>query len=225
MVVTDTRLDLVTAGMDPITDLSPFKGVAESSLSLFKAITGGVDWENLSNALMEDVHPIMGFVFVFYIAFVLLAVLNVVTGVFVQSAIVSTQQQEEQYMLAYVRDIFEEHADDDGLLAFDTFEDLLEYPEMQAFLQSLALDKDSAQGLFMLVNTTGSGFVQYEDLIDGCMRLRGAAKAIDLVTLMKDNRRLSNSVEDKLSMLHDVLGKLSDVFARHEARQGGAKSS
>eukprot|EP00913_Durusdinium_trenchii_P003197 g2957.t1 len=62
-------------------------------------MTGGVDWNDLSLPL-EPISPIMSLIFALYIAFAVplfsrqtvLAMMNVVTGVFVESALGSARE-------------------------------------------------------------------------------------------------------------------------------------
>jgi len=44
--------------------------------------------------------------------------------------------------------------------------------------------------LFKLLDVSDTGAIQVEDFVMGCLRLRGAAKAIDLATLMSETRRM-----------------------------------
>merc|ERR1719313_1458146 len=70
------------------TDLEAYYGtLSRTLLSLFEAISGGIDWDTLVTPLIQEIHPIMGLIFSFYIAFAVLAMLNVVTGVFVEAAL------------------------------------------------------------------------------------------------------------------------------------------
>ncbi|CAK9001794.1 Sodium channel protein type 4 subunit alpha A (Voltage-gated sodium channel subunit alpha Nav1.4a) [Durusdinium trenchii] len=73
-------------------DLVDFYGnLPRAVLSLYQAMTGGVDWNDLSLPL-EPISPIMSLIFALYIAFAVLAMMNVVTGVFVESALGSARE-------------------------------------------------------------------------------------------------------------------------------------
>ncbi|CAL1169342.1 unnamed protein product [Cladocopium goreaui] len=67
--------------------------VYDTMLSLFMSIAGGVSWEEVVRPL-KAISTAWVFVFLFYIAFTYFAVLNVVTGVFCQSAIDSAQNDQ-----------------------------------------------------------------------------------------------------------------------------------
>merc|ERR1719379_1647593 len=65
--------------------LAAFGSVQASVLSLFMATTGGEDWANYYR-LLRITGPWRAWVFVFYIAFFMVAALNIVTGTFVSKA-------------------------------------------------------------------------------------------------------------------------------------------
>ncbi|CAK9084559.1 unnamed protein product [Durusdinium trenchii] len=56
-----------------------------SVLSLFQGIAGGVDWHQISEPLMNGISPWFGLLFVIFMAFCILALLNVITGTFVET--------------------------------------------------------------------------------------------------------------------------------------------
>lgn len=62
-----------------------FGDVVTSIYSLFKCITSGHDWGELSD-LLGDIHLVLAVVFCLYIAFGVFTVLNIVTSVFVENA-------------------------------------------------------------------------------------------------------------------------------------------
>merc|ERR1719197_1970528 len=74
------------------------------------------------------------------------------------------------------------------------FTQIRELPDLGKFFESLGLGNEEANALFALIDTDGDNVVDCEEFINGCLRLRGTAKAIDLVTLMQDNRRLSQAI-------------------------------
>merc|ERR1712072_1272712 len=63
-------------------------------MTLFWAVTGGADWEPLAMPIREA-DSFFYLLFFFYIAFAALAVLNVLTGMFVDTAMKVAQQDEE----------------------------------------------------------------------------------------------------------------------------------
>eukprot|EP00812_Abedinium_dasypus_P009901 NODE_3557_length_769_cov_316.801120.p2 GENE.NODE_3557_length_769_cov_316.801120~~NODE_3557_length_769_cov_316.801120.p2 ORF type:complete len:113 (+),score=49.18 NODE_3557_length_769_cov_316.801120:35-340(+) len=66
--------------------------------TLHISITGGIDWSDVSDTLFRISLPV-AIAFMFYVVFALLCVLNVVTGIFVESATASVQNDAEHQMV------------------------------------------------------------------------------------------------------------------------------
>ena len=57
----------------------------QSVLSLFQGVTGGVDWHEIADPLIVGISPWFGLLFIVFMAFCILALLNVITGTFVET--------------------------------------------------------------------------------------------------------------------------------------------
>merc|ERR1712048_1314425 len=73
-------------------------GLFVSMLSLFKAIAGGISWHEILVPLQKNLDATWVMVFLFYVVFLYFAVLNVITGVFCESAIQSAKSDQEMVM-------------------------------------------------------------------------------------------------------------------------------
>jgi len=96
------------------------------------SITGGIDWQTMAVPLLE-VGPLLMLVFVMYIFFMVLGVLNVVVGHFVDNArkasqsdrelIVKGEMKQQEEYLTKMRTIFNDaDGDENGMLTWDEFE-------------------------------------------------------------------------------------------------------
>ncbi|CAE7917221.1 unnamed protein product, partial [Symbiodinium sp. KB8] len=131
-----------------------------SMLALFMSIAGGVSWMEVVGEL-QLLSTGWVFVFIFYIAFTYFAVLNVVTGVFCQSAIDSAQNDQ-------------------------MLEDQVNSPEVQTYFEAIGLDVWDAWSFFKLLDSDGGGAVELNEFLMGCLRLRGQARSMDLIRVMRD---------------------------------------
>mmetsp|Transcript_76725 Transcript_76725/g.193713 ORF Transcript_76725/g.193713 Transcript_76725/m.193713 type:complete len:866 (+) Transcript_76725:65-2662(+) len=169
-----------------------FSGLARTVLTLFQCITGGVDWGEVLEPLAGQVSPWTAVVFALYIAFAVLAMLNVVTGVVVESSILNAKADKDFFMINNVRELFKSA---DGRVStemtWDAFMSQLDRPEMRAYFKAMDLDPSEARGLFRLLDMDDSGRIDEEEFLNGCLRLRGPAKALDLALVMKEMRRVS----------------------------------
>ncbi|CAE7426722.1 Cacna1h [Symbiodinium natans] len=139
-----------------------FGSLANSMLSLYMSIAGGVSWEDVISPLLA-VSEIWGFLFLFYISFTLFAVLNVVTGVFCQSAIESAQNDHTAVVHSILKNkkahvdkikaLFSKLGDDKtGAITFAMFEEKINSPAVQAYFEVLGLDVWDDAGLMSRVS-------------------------------------------------------------------------
>merc|ERR1712050_717538 len=73
-------------------------------------------------------------------------------------------------------------------------ERLLSDGQVRAQLASLGIEYYEAQGIFGLLDRTDCGRMKTSDFVYGCIRMKGGAKAIDLATLLNENKRLFDSL-------------------------------
>mmetsp|Transcript_80255 Transcript_80255/g.125034 ORF Transcript_80255/g.125034 Transcript_80255/m.125034 type:complete len:406 (+) Transcript_80255:1-1218(+) len=166
-----------------------FGSLGRSILTLYEAISGGLDWDALAQPLMGRISVVCAFVLAGYTAFCLLALMNVVTGVFVQAALESAKQDRTSYMLRHVRELFS-HADPDntGSLNWEQFESCLDKDFMQEFFKVIDVDRSDAKNVFALLDSDDSGEINLDEFLNGCLGLHGPAKSLHLATLMYQSR-------------------------------------
>merc|ERR1711920_756175 len=75
-------------------------------LSVFQSLTGGVDWNEIVSPIMHHISPVIGIIYVLFIAFAILSIMNVVTGIFVQSAIERADEVERINKVEQARKLF-----------------------------------------------------------------------------------------------------------------------
>merc|ERR1712217_177195 len=123
--------------------------LARTMFTLFKSITGGISWHEAVLPL-SNVGQFWVMVFVLYIAFCFFVLLNVVTGVFCQSAMENAQRDKElatlnllgsqEDMRAGLRAVFHEIDDDNsGNITLGELEPFLKNPSAQAYLHALGI--------------------------------------------------------------------------------------
>jgi len=120
-------------------------------LGLFQSVTGGLDWETMSTPLMREVTPLLAVMFVFFISFTTLAVLNLVTGVFVESALLRAKEDKDLCIVSQARMLFKTMDDDfhsSGEISWSKFAAHLTSAEMKSFFDSMEIDISYAQSVF-----------------------------------------------------------------------------
>merc|ERR1712039_663522 len=66
--------------------------------------------------------------------------------------------------------------------------------EMRSYFEFLDIDAAEAQGLFDLLDADLSGDVSIEEFVNGCLRLKGEATAVDVVTLIHEQKKTAMRV-------------------------------
>jgi len=221
-------------------DLSPkdvaslvlyFGSLYKTMFTLFLAISGGLDWGDAAMPL-SHIHVSLGLLFALYISFAVLCVLNIVTGVFVESAKQITRADEDFVLMEQlesrekwfeeVKDIFESaDADSSGKLNGEEFtEQIKTDARLQAQLRKIGVQVEaySANGLFQLLDFDGSGELDLDEFCLALQAVNGGARSIDIAKLQYDNRLIRGQVAD----LIDHVEHLVEVFYEHFG-DGGLK--
>ncbi|CAE8727205.1 unnamed protein product, partial [Polarella glacialis] len=134
--------------------------LASSMFTLFKAIAGGVSW----HSVVLPLEPVGWFIIVLFVAFICFtsfAVLNVITGVFCQSAMESANLDNEIAVMQQLASR-EEHVeaikklfnaidqDASNDITMDEFEEKLEDARVIAYLDCMGIDCSDAWTLFQV---------------------------------------------------------------------------
>mmetsp|Transcript_111178 Transcript_111178/g.254972 ORF Transcript_111178/g.254972 Transcript_111178/m.254972 type:complete len:438 (+) Transcript_111178:355-1668(+) len=165
-----------------------FGSVPLSMFTLFQIMTLD-DWAGGIARPMMDISLATVFVFLIYIAFTTFSLLNIVTGVFVDSTSHASKRDEEEMMrcqmaerdsfMADLRSFFETaDTDGNGFITYDEFETVLSSSEdVRSHLEQLNIGTREARGLFRILDLDGGGAVSIDEFIFGCLRMKGAAKS------------------------------------------------
>lgn len=212
-----------------LSDVTTYFGTLPRSFyTLFKAMSGGLDWSIPAEALEEVGTGYMAF-FLFFMFFIFFIFLNVVTGVFCQivsdaatkdhtEQVNSMKDQKREYERE-LRDLFQELDDfgsssPNGSFMLAEVEEVLKEPRVQAAFQRLEMDIDDAWTLFRLFDT-GDGFISFEEFVEACKKMKGTAKAADvqvvLYSLKKLDKKLVKGVAGMRELMHVALAEMKHI--------------
>lgn len=204
-VVNDHQIDPESIPLSPADEMAVrqyFGSVQNTMLTLFMSISAGVNWENVLGPL-KTISLVWVFVYLFFIAFTVFAVLNVVTGVFCQSAIDSAQNdhaaivqsilENKEAHLTKIKTLFSKFGGqaneaDTDFITFPMFEEKINTPEVRDYFESLRLDIWDAWTFFKMVDDDGGGTIPMDEFLMGCLRLRGQARAVDVGRVIHDQQ-------------------------------------
>mmetsp|Transcript_128247 Transcript_128247/g.359015 ORF Transcript_128247/g.359015 Transcript_128247/m.359015 type:complete len:565 (+) Transcript_128247:61-1755(+) len=163
-----------------------FGSTLVSTLSLYKAASGGVDWQEISTPIFEHVSSFAGLMFVMFNALAVLVLLNLVTGVFVDGAMKLSRADKEMELLEKAYKLFRRSGEEDcDEISWGEFEGRLRSPEMAAFFEALEISTARAEDLFEFIDRSQDGRISLEELVAGGLMLQGPARAIDIAALSK----------------------------------------
>jgi Ca2+-binding EF-hand superfamily protein len=198
-----------------------FGGLWETMISLFCSITGGNDWMTYAERIRWlGEHYFI--IYMFYVGFCLVGLLNVVTGIFVDSAVCTRTEDEvvesfkEDQRRTYdkLREIFKEaDGDGDSQMTLEEFKMLMSTNSgVKAYLSGLEIDPTEALSIFTLIDTDGSNKVDIKEFVDGIFKLKGHAKSVDMLAMMYDSAKFNlkvnnfcDYVEDQLIRIHEKM--------------------
>merc|ERR1712129_6783 len=100
--------------------------------------------------------------------------------------------EREFYVVRSVRELFRIHGNVSGEITWEDFEGLLGEQQMQDYFKAIDVDLSEAKSVFDLLDLDHSGSLDAYEFLDGCLRLRGKAKALDSALIMHELRQVSS---------------------------------
>merc|ERR1711971_178650 len=90
----------------------------------------------------------------------------------------------------------EADTDRSGTLSWDEFLEFVGDEKIMAYFMALDLDMSSAGKIFHLLDKEKIGELELETFVDGCIKLRGSAKMVDIATVQAQNTKLMEVVDE-----------------------------
>jgi hypothetical protein len=193
-----------------------FGTLFDTMVALVASVTGGNDWMMYATLLREcKFGEVYLLAFIFYICFTVVGLLNVVTGIFVDSAVctrtedevVETWRAEHFSTVETLRSIFKAgDVDESGSMTLKEFRAHLLDPWVRAYFSGLEIDPSDAVSIFTLIAREDSDEVNIDEFVAGVMKLKGHAKSVDVLTLMYDSARQTAQLNKFMNYVEEQLG-------------------
>jgi len=204
-----------------------FGTVERSMLNLYAAATGGQDWLVFYEAL-EPTGDFSCMVFLFFVAFIQIAVVNILTGIFVEKAqkraTPDTQTQARDHRRRLVKQAGELRQlceamdeDHDNTISKKEFFNT-KSKKLKDYLKLMGLHYHDISELFQLLSADGDNKVSIDDFVRACMRLNTGA-SVDIQKLLCDWNVMMSHVrimEDSLERLHLRLNTVAEAAEASE---------
>eukprot|EP00929_Paragymnodinium_shiwhaense_P104079 TRINITY_DN6806_c0_g1_i1.p1 TRINITY_DN6806_c0_g1~~TRINITY_DN6806_c0_g1_i1.p1 ORF type:complete len:748 (+),score=143.19 TRINITY_DN6806_c0_g1_i1:117-2360(+) len=191
-----------------------FGSFPRALLTVLQCATGGIDWNDVAEPLMVYVSKVSCACLVGYVVFTILAMMNVIAGMFIDGVMRRAQQEKDSSELARVTKLFQQlDIDNSGSLTWEEIETQMQQKAVVERFAALGIDTGDAGMLFKLLDTDKSGTIDCSDFLRGVARLRGTARAIDVMMLL---RQLKNVEAQVASSLGGVSSAHSSIFASND---------
>jgi hypothetical protein len=182
-----------------------FGSLGSSMLSLYETMAGGISWGDLVDVL-EILSPAYVAVYLVFTALTVVAVMNVVTGIFVENAMQGAQadneaqiqlaMQNKQKYVDHISAVFKElDSSGKGSINLEEFENGIEDVRLVAYFERLGLDLSDVKQLFVLLDKDHAGTIDIEEFLIGCLRMQGQAKSMDMCKLLYEMEWCVHSME------------------------------
>eukprot|EP00927_Polykrikos_kofoidii_P021161 TRINITY_DN20127_c0_g1_i1.p1 TRINITY_DN20127_c0_g1~~TRINITY_DN20127_c0_g1_i1.p1 ORF type:complete len:700 (-),score=96.91 TRINITY_DN20127_c0_g1_i1:135-2234(-) len=170
--------------------LARFNTIGMSVASLFQATSGGRAWGPEWDS-MREVSDVYGMIFIGYIALSLLALFNVVTASFVESALLLAKKNEDDMKTHVSNELRFSLARELGFqekqitsVTWEMMADFLRKPEITSQLIDLELDYSEVRDIFDLCDVTGTNTVNAAELSQACARFTRPVRCVDFLTIL-----------------------------------------
>jgi len=218
--------------------------VTEAIITLFKATTGGNDWADLAQPIRvasASSFNLFYWMFMLYIIFFIVALLNVLTGMFVDAAVKVGDRDNEEMVDLTIQDAYSddkvgrfkdfvlekmaEHGTEDGCrFNWDVVSKHRNSEPVKALFQTLQLDFKEARKVFKTLQMVkGAGtLVSVEEFIRVCeTKLKNGD--VMIASMEHEVKRIGQRIERMTSQLESNSEDVSRLLRRLEdPRAGGA---
>eukprot|EP00927_Polykrikos_kofoidii_P015111 TRINITY_DN16703_c0_g1_i1.p1 TRINITY_DN16703_c0_g1~~TRINITY_DN16703_c0_g1_i1.p1 ORF type:complete len:768 (-),score=127.14 TRINITY_DN16703_c0_g1_i1:261-2564(-) len=211
-----------------------YGSLSSTMLLLYESISEGRHWGALVDPLVVACSPWLAILFSVYMSFMLFAMLNVLTAFFVESTLRVAEEDKKRHMMSELWEAFRpsnniepeevlEEYQAEHSITLEEFQKHLDNPKMKAFLDALDLDPQSAleSPFFHLIDTDGSGEVDADELVSGCLRLTGGAKSFDVLSFAHDYRDDARNLKEFCTRTELALVRLEDLLHDFSERNEG----
>merc|ERR1712190_430099 len=204
-----------------------YGNLVSSCVTLIASISGGLDWIDASWPLLQ-IDPIYLIIYLVFVMFCVFGLMNILTGIFVANTTEVSQVDRDLVIRAQLNDrksfanqlkniLRSVDKDATGTISKEEMLEHLMSDEPDAYLKTLDVTVSDAQGVFKLLDVTGSGEVSIDEFVLSLMRFQGSARAVDVATLLYEGKRSEarwNAYMDYIEEQFDVLRSRLHIDSR-----------
>jgi len=175
---------------------------------LLACVLGGLDWTACGKAL-GSLHAGYEAIFVVYVVLTQLALLNVVTGIFVDCAtnaamndrqvVLQEEMMKEGLHRQELEHIFMEVDDDgDGWVIASVLVEFLRDENVRTYLRCLDISYHKPEEFVKILQASRRGMISKDEFISGCMALT-AERSADMIFMLRENQKYLKSIKNDVN--------------------------
>jgi len=145
---------------------------------------------------------------------VVFAVTRIITALFLKDTLQAANEDADMVIreqkairdryMKKIRDLFSLVDDSgDGVISLSEFQHVAAHSKVRTYFSALDLQLPEICELFSLLDN-GDGEVSYTEFCQGVMRLKGQARAMDVISTMRDTRMILQKCEALEAKLEDL---------------------
>merc|ERR1740121_153936 len=209
--------------------ISMFGGIIVTMHTLYQSMTGGIDWGEPAFELAK-IHFAMDGLYCFFIAFSVLCMLNIVTGVFVENAnsitrsdadvMVMEEMANQEKRLDETRVLFGLAAGhQDNWLLEQQFVDFSQERKVQAYFRKIGMnvEKENASALFRLIDVDSDGRLTAQEFVEGCTQFIGNARQLDIARIRREVQKTNELLREVMSFMLETIAAPEPLTASMRA--------
>eukprot|EP00931_Biecheleriopsis_adriatica_P055264 TRINITY_DN32621_c0_g1_i1.p1 TRINITY_DN32621_c0_g1~~TRINITY_DN32621_c0_g1_i1.p1 ORF type:complete len:700 (-),score=106.70 TRINITY_DN32621_c0_g1_i1:133-2232(-) len=190
-------------------------GTAYRAVYTMYEVTFAGNWPIYARPVLENVDQSFCLFFFLYVTLVVFAVTRVIAAIILRDTMEAAGsdaevviQEREAKKASYVKkleSVFRAaDTSGDNLICLEEMEELMKDNSVRTYLQALELEVHETTALFKLLDD-GDGFVTYDEFINGILRFKGGARAIDLMAMNVELKQLMSQVDSLAEKVSEVL--------------------
>eukprot|EP00429_Kryptoperidinium_foliaceum_P011731 CAMPEP_0176040438 /NCGR_PEP_ID=MMETSP0120_2-20121206/20051_1 /TAXON_ID=160619 /ORGANISM="Kryptoperidinium foliaceum, Strain CCMP 1326" /LENGTH=582 /DNA_ID=CAMNT_0017373835 /DNA_START=12 /DNA_END=1757 /DNA_ORIENTATION=- len=203
-------------------------GSGSRSLWTMFLVTFSGGWPNYVQRLIDEVHWTFSLIFVAYVWVVVFAITRIITALFLKDTLqvasddaemMAREQRSAKVKMARKLEKLFALVDtsQDGYISIDEFRNVVQLPTAQLYFTALDLQIGQACDLFALLDN-GDGKVDLDEFCEGVMRLKGQARAVDMIVVMRD----CTAIARKVAHLETLITELAELSIASASKANAA---
>jgi len=211
--------------------IEKFGSIGDSIISLYQAISGGEDWGAYLKAI-SPIGPLYSYLFICFIGFCQISLLNILTGIFVENALQKAQPTKEQIALEkheeetalnkHLQRLIDAYdPDGDGRVPVEEFFLGVIGSPLHVYLDSMDVSVQELKEFVRLISAgkkggPNDGTISVKTLVNGCHMVRGSARNLDMQRVLVGLKSIRRKQDSILGILNDQAG-LTDEERRRRS--------